>query len=145
MTIENKGIKVTSVDYGTVNPIVELEKLAISISTRRAMIARLESQDDVDKEAFFDIAERTYGYEGVKVTNPITMEVVQSIYSVTQKVDDDKIKKLFPSMWNQIKKEVVDLKLFRAAIQMGQISAIDAAPAVKDTTVKKLCVRPPAK
>ena len=138
------GIKVTEVDYSKENPIVVLERLAISISTRRAMIARLETQDEIEKEAFFGIAEKTYGYEGIKVANPITGETVQTVYSVTQKIDDGMVKKIIsPEMWNKIKKESVDSKLFHSAIQMGDIRAIEIAPAVKDTTVKKLYVRPP--
>lgn len=146
MTTEKKAIKVTSVDYGTANPIAELEKLAISISQRRAIIAKLEAQDNVDKEAFFDIAEKTYGYEGVKVANPITGETVQTTYTVTQKIDDSMVKKIVGvDMWNKIKKESVDSKLFHSAIQMGDIKAIEIAPAVKDTTVRKIYVRQPAK
>jgi hypothetical protein len=146
MDTKQGTIKVTSVDYGTSNPIAELEKLAISISSRRAMIAKLELADSTDKEAFFDIAEKTYGYEGVKVANPITGETVQTTYTVTQKIDDSMVKKIVGmDMWNKIKKEVVDSKLFHSAIQMGDIKAIEIAPAVKDSTVRKIYVRPPAK
>jgi hypothetical protein len=141
-----KTVKVTEVDYGASNPIAELEKLAISISQRRAIIAKLEAQDDVDKEAFFDIAEKTYGYEGVKVANPVTGETVQTVYTVTQKIDDGMVKKIVGvGVWNQIKRESVDSKLFHSAIQMGIIKAIEIAPAVKDTTVRKIYVRQPAK
>jgi len=143
MKIVEGNAVVTEIDYGVANPIAELEKLAINISTRRAMIAKLEAQDDVDKEAFFDIAEKTYGYEGVKVSNPITGETIQTTYTVTQKIDDSIVKKLVtPEMWNRIKKETVDSKLFHSAIAMGDIKAMEIAPAVKDTTVRKIYVRP---
>lgn len=136
-------IKVTAVDYGTANPIAELEKLAISISARRAIIAKLETADNVDKEAFFDLAEKFNGYEGIKVANPITGETVQTTYTVTQRIDDGMVKKIIGvNMWNKIKKETVDSKLFHSAIQMGDIKAIEIAPAVKDTTVRKIYVRP---
>ena len=136
-------IKVTAVDYGTVNPIAELEKLAISISARRAIITKLETADDADKNAFFDLAEKFNGYEGIKVANPITGETVQTTYTVTQKIDGDMVKKLVtPDMWHRITKEVVDSKLFHSAIQLGDIKAMDVAPAVKDTTVRKIYVRP---
>jgi hypothetical protein len=143
METKKSTIKVTEVDYGTSNPIAELEKLAISISSRRAMIAKLETADNADKESFFDLAEKTFGYEGVKVSNPITGEVVQTTYTVTQKIDDGLVKKIVGiDMWNKIKKESVDSKLFHAAIQMGDIKAIEIAPAVKDSTVRKIYVRP---
>jgi len=136
-------IKVTEIDYGTANPIAELEKLAISISARRAMIATLEMADDADKNAFFDLAEKFNGYEGIKVANPITGETVQTTYTVTQKIDDGMVKKLVtPDMWHRITKEVVDSKLFHSAILMGDIKAMEIAPAIKDTTVRKIYVRP---
>jgi hypothetical protein len=136
-------IKVTEVDYGTANPIAELEKLAISISARRAIITKLETADDADKNAFFDLAEKFNGYEGIKVANPITGETVQTTYTVTQKIDGDMVKKLVtPDIWHRITKEVVDSKLFHSAIQLGDIKAMDVAPAVKDSTVRKIYVRP---
>ena len=143
MKAQPSTIKVTEVDYGTANPIAELEKLAISISARRAIIAKLETAENVDKEAFFNLAEKAYGYEGIKVANPITGETVQTTYTVTQKIDDSMVKKIVGvDMWNKIKKETVDSKLFHSAIIMGDIRAIEIAPAVKDTTVRKIYVRP---
>lgn len=138
--IEKADAIVTDTDCREVNP--ELADAIIEYCKLSTELKAMEGVKDTLKDDIFRMAEKS-GYEGKSFLNPQTGEVLQTVYSVVTKIDDDKVRKVVtPEIFEKITTRKVVPDLLRASIKMGEVIAREVADAFKDQTVRKLYIRP---
>jgi hypothetical protein len=142
---KTKDATIIIVDTDYKNSIPELQDSIQEYCKINAEIKALEAIKETLKDDIFTAAEKS-GYEGKSFLNSATGEIVQTVYSTTTKIDDDKVRKVVtPEMFDRITTRKVVPDLLRASIKMGEIVAREVADAFQETPVRRIYVRLPPK
>ena len=100
---------------------------------------KLDETKNLLKEAAIIMFEKEYGHQGATYTNPYTGNKLQRILQVTQKIDQDKIKKVLTSaQYGKVSAVAVQLDKLMAAIKVGDINPAALQDSVSMKEIDKL-------